>query len=199
MGDKTRAIVLSFLCLLSSQAATAFEKENWGYGIFAKAGTYTIDDPAGDVDETFSTNFGAKIMFFPQARGQRAFFALESGGFTLDADRSGLVNADVSMLAARLGYETRFNFTRNFKVWLGGSINAANIQVEDRYTLASDGFLDETYKDRDDSAVGFTLYLDTYFELTEQGDIEVGFGPYYDKYSNDGVEAVGLKVTLQRK
>jgi hypothetical protein len=199
MGEKRNLALLTILCLLCSPAAVAFDKDRWGFGLYAKPGTYTLDDPDGDVDETFSTNWGGKVMFHPQRRGRRAFLAVEGGGFTLDADRSGLINNDVSILAARLGYETRFNISRNFKLWLGGSLNAANIEAEDRFRLASDGFLDTRFKDRDDSAVGFTVFADTYFELTEQGDIEVGFGPFYERYSNDGVEAYGLKVTLHRK
>ena len=177
----------------------ALDDDSWGYGLYAKGGSYTLDDPDGEVEDTFSTHWGGKVTFYPQRRGRRAFLAVETGSFTLDADRSGLVNNEVSMIAARLGYEMRYNLSRDFKIWFGGTINGANIESENRFTLASDGFLDENLRSRDHSAVGFTVFADTYFELTEQGDIQLGVGPFYERYANNGVEAFGLKITLERQ
>lgn len=196
---KRNTFIFSLLLVLSG-TTSAFDKDKWGYGVYAKGGSYTVGDPSGDVDSTFSTNFGGKIMFYPDRRGHRVFFALEAGGFNLDADAGeGLNNAEVSTFGAQLGYERRFNISRDFKLWLGGALNAGTTKVENRYSLASDGFLDTQFKDRDDSNVGFSLYLDTYFDVTEEGDIQIGIGPYYDIQSNDGIESGGLKITLQRK
>lgn len=200
MRTAKRSSIISLILVLVSGTASAFDKEKWGYGVYAKNGSYTVGDPSGKVDNTFSTNFGAKIMFFPERRGSRVFFALESGGFNLDADGGdSLNNAEVSSFGAQLGYERRFNIARDFKLWLGGALTAGNTTVENRYSLTSDGFLDTNFKDRDDSAVGFSVFMDTYFDVTEEGDIQIGIGPYYDFQGNDGVESGGIKITLQRK
>lgn len=199
MKAMIKTAVMSALCVATFQEVVAFEGLDLGYGVYAKGGNYTIGEADGEVDSTGAMAFGGKVMLYPESRGNRYFFGLEFGGFDLEADTEGLVNSEVGFFTAMAGWEHRFNFTRNFKVWAGAAITAGQLSVENRYDLTDDGFLDNQYSDLDESPVGLSLFADTYFDLNQDGSVQLGLGPFFDYQTSDGVQAVGVKVTLQHQ
>lgn len=199
MKARIKTAVIGAFCALSFQPVQAFDQDSWGYGVYAKGGQYTIGETDGEVDDAGAAAIGAKLMLYPQSRGNRYFFAIEGGGFDLDADTEGLVNSEVSFLTAMVGWEHRFNFTRNFKVWAGAAISAGKLTAENRYDLTHDGFLNNTYSDRDETLAGVSVYADTYFDLNREGSLQLGIGPFFDMQASDGLQAVGIKLTVQRR
>jgi hypothetical protein len=72
MPSSTRALTpfLFSVLLVSANSATAFEKENWGYGAYFKSGNYTYQDSSEKTDKTTSSTPGLQLRYNPQVHQQ---------------------------------------------------------------------------------------------------------------------------------
>lgn len=169
----------------------------FSYGMYLKAGSYTVDDPSGDTAVTPAIVPGLKVNFDMAERGERLNVAFEYTTFDLDGSTSE-IGQDISGYSFAGGYEKKFAISRNFKIWLGAAVTLSNYEYTDRYTLAGDGFLNNTFENRSESSLGATLTADSFFTVGESGNWYMGVGAYIDSGFSDAVQSVGLKITLQR-
>lgn len=198
-GATFRSAIPLLVTLLLPNMAFSFDEEQWGYGVYLKSGNYTIDDSEVRVDDGVAHAFGAKVMFKPEARGQRYFASVDSVDFTLDASNSGHVNSEVYSVQFAGGYERRFSFTRDIKMWLGAALSINSTTVEDRYLLTNDGFLERRLSDNKEKGIGVQFNADTYFDVSSKGSYQAGLGLYADFQGSDAIEAFGVRLTLQKK
>lgn len=194
-----RSSIPLLITLLSPNIALSFDEDQWGYGVYLKSGNYTIDDSEASVGDEIAHTFGAKMMFKPEARGRRYFASVDSVDFTLEASNSGYVNSEVYSLQLAGGYERRFSFTRDIKMWLGAALSINSTTVEDRYVLTNDGFLERRLSDHEEQGIGIQLNADSYFDVSSKGAYQAGLGLYADLQGRDAVEAFGVRLTLQKK
>jgi hypothetical protein len=195
---KLQTFMILSVCLVPA-VGQAFEKERWGYGGYMKAGSYSLDDKGGSTGTATASGLGLKVHFKPEVRGRRYFASVDMTDFHLKAVNGGNINAEVSTTQFGGGIEQRFNLARNFKIWLGAGLSLNTTKVDNRFSLTSDGFLNENIGSRKKSGVGVLLNADTYFDLSRRGDYQVGVGFYSDIQGSGGATAYGLKLTLQKK
>jgi len=89
--------------------------------------------------------------------------------------------------------------SRDFKVWLGAAYGFGKVYLDDRYTVASDGFLDQTFKNTTESISVFALSADSYFEFKNMRGLHWGIGFFADIPTGDAIESLGVKFTLFRE
>lgn len=179
------------LVLLSSISAAS----DWHFGGYIKAGEYGVKDPDGDTETTSNATPGIKIAYDLDARGQRLFSAFEYVSFSLDSEPDSVAQ-DVKGYTLLGGYERKFAISRSIKIWLSGALGASSVDFTDRAAIASDGYLEEWLEDRSKNYFSGSIALDTYFDVTDTW--QLGVGLFADLPIGDGVEAAGIKITVQQ-
>ncbi len=185
-----------FIVVISLFSASAMA-EGIGFNLYAKAGKLTISDPDGDTDSPTSIVPGARLSYGLSTRGSRVFLGFEALSEDVDPDTD-KIGQEISGSNFYGGYEKRFPISRDFKLWLGGSLNYVNQDYENRFTVDDDGFLADSYNDRSSSYAGVSLFADTYLHVSERWVI--GLGLFSDfALGEDGTNHYGLRLSFGRE
>jgi hypothetical protein len=187
-----KVVVMSSLFVLSPVQA----KENIiDWGVYGKIGSYSVEDPEGSSGSEVVFLPGAKVVFPISRRGRQFVAGVELIDFSLDASESD-VSQDVKGYRIWGGYEHQFSISRNFKIWTGAGLALDSVSYENRYTIDTDGYLDEEFDDRDESNAGITLYALTMFDMGRSSVWHPGIGVYIDSPFGDGVKSLGGTVQI---
>ena len=183
------AIGLIAMCVMGSAYARDDTFE-FDWGLYGKAGSYSVEDPNGSAADEFAFMPGAKITFPFSRRGKQFVGGVELIEFSLDASESNL-GQDVSGYRVWGGYEHRFNISRSFKFWGGIGLTLDSVSFEKRHTIDEDGFLKERFDDRDEAYSGLTVYALSTIDVGRRSGWEPALGVYIDQPFGDGVSSIG--------
>lgn len=184
-----------FLASLFLLSTGALAETNLSWEGYIKAGSFDVDDPDGSTDATFSGAPGIKVIYPLEARGTALVSGVEFYSFDLD-ESTREIGQDVQGFRFWGGYEHRFNFSREVKVWAGVGLTIDSVDFDDRQTVAADGFLGETFDDRSETYVGGTLYANAYLDKG-RSSYQPGIGVFVDVPFDDGVEAFGVLFSVR--
>ncbi len=149
-------ILLIFILSLNSAHAadddSVFKNLGFGPTIFS----FSPEDPDGPTDSEFSFSLFNVFYLMDLGRDTRLFTNLSYIDYSVSASTSNIAQ-DVSRYSIATVYQTRFRPSRNFKPWLGIGLSFSSEEFTKRYTVDSDGFLLQSYKDRSDSGVALEL------------------------------------------
>lgn len=169
--------------------ASAAAEDRWQFGVGAGGGLYTVSDPDGEAGNTFAAPFGV-LATVQTARNWRLWLEGSYVDFDLDASTTE-IGQSITAIGTVASLQRRFSTSESFRPWLGGGIGVANVKSTERFTVKSNGFRNEVFPDRNETAfsivgnIGFSHLLETW-------SIEWNIG--LEKSINDGVDSLRVSV-----
>ncbi len=144
--------ILSFNSVHADEGDSVFKNIGFGPTIFS----LSPEDPDGSTESEFSVSLFNVFYLMDLGRDTRLFTNLSYIDYSVSASASDIAQ-DVSRYSVSAIYQTRFRPSRSFKPWLGIGLSFSSEEFTKRYTVDSDGFLLQSYKDRSDSGVALEL------------------------------------------
>lgn len=186
-------LVVAILAFLSFSVSA---DSKFNFYLQGKAGQLVTVDPDGDTENIMAISPGLKFSIDLASRGSRVFFTYDY--LTAELHSSTVnIGQDISGSSLGAGYEHKFPISRNFKLWLGGALSYNQHDFTGRHLIDDDGYLVETFEDRSVTPVGFSIYADTYFHISE--NFVFGIGGFGDFTSSDSVNLFGIRFSIGRE
>ena len=182
-------LLIPIICLLSV-SVHATERDHYGIGFGLNAFYFGPEDPQGDADQAFSISPLTFFYLSKLGRDSRVFGNIVYHEYFLDASTKNIAQ-DVKRYAVTSTYQTRFRMSRTFKPWLGVGMSFASESFDNRFTVDSDGFLAQSFANRDDS--GLALELDFMTDIN-WFDTDLYFRTAYTHPFYDGSGGLNFNV-----
>lgn len=181
-----------FLFSILSVSASTCAESNWTYGLVGQAGNFSISDPDGDTEETFSTSprifLGYQFSRSWSVNGVYDFINVSMDAESQALGQEGKGNA--------FGLEGVYHYPLfdNTEVLFRAGLKSLSVDFSNRLTLDQDGFINEAFADRSISEVALMLNGD--IVKTFNNRMQLGVGLFID-YS-DTTSFYGLRVLVSR-
>ena len=183
---------IAFLSIFLSTFSFA-EDGGIGFNVYAKAGSVSVSDPDGDAGSVTAVSPGGEVSFDTGSRDSRFVFGASLLSADIDAEDAN-INQEISGYNLYAGYQKQVAFTRNVKVWFSGSLAYSAFDFENRYIVDEEDYLIESFDNRSITGASLLLSADKYFSLGS--GLDFGVGVFVDMPTDDGVQMVGLKISL---
>ncbi len=159
-------IVFIVLLLLASFSTYAERESTIRIGYSPRIINLSVDDPDGNTNSSSEAQYLGAMVLYEMSRNKRLYSYLALYDFALDpgVDKTG---QDVESTSFGFYYQSNFKLSRSFKPWLGvgGVVNVASFT--NRLTVDSDGYIENTYSDRDDTAISLGLSASNEWKLND--------------------------------
>jgi len=129
------------------------------------------------------------IIFTNTTRDLRYYTELLINDFSLDASTTH-IGQQVEQKSIAFGIQKRVRFTRHTKPWFGIGLNVSQEQYTQRHTIDGDGFLDQTFNDREETVISINLQAMSEHEINKQ--FSLGLRAQYLRPVDEGVEGVSV-------
>ncbi len=136
----------------------------------------SFDDPNGETDVGNSVSLISIGASLEVGRNKRLIGFISRNEFDIDATETN-VGQKIDGYDVEGGYQWQFPIARNLKPWLGLGMYAGNYSSTGRHLVDSNGFLTQTFEDRELSDYGITLNAATEIE-TDLFNFYLGGGYY---------------------
>ncbi len=144
------------LILLSYLVTTGYAKDEIRYGWSPSFVALSIDDPDGNTNSSSELQLLGGTVIYPLSRSTRTLVSLSLYDFELDAGVN-KIGQGVESLSIAGSYQWKFKMSRKFKPWLGVGLNINMDELTNRHTIDQDGYLAQTYTDREETSIGINL------------------------------------------
>ena len=136
-----------------------------GYGI---GGAHiSVDDPDGDTQGKWDVQPLTLVYSDWLVSGYRHWSEVYFYQTSLDPTSTS-VGQDVERVGLRFSLQKNIRLNKSFAPWIGGGLDVSRVDYSVRHTKDSDGFLIESFDDRNENAV--SLILNVMNEWTIQSD-----------------------------
>ncbi|WP_455202466.1 hypothetical protein [Kaarinaea lacus] len=176
MNRKFNLALASYImcCLLTIQCSIAAplglpkNTAKIGYGI--GAGYVSVDDPDGDTKNNL-TVLPFNFIYTDWLKGEiRQWTELYYYKTSLDADANN-IGQDVERYGIRFSLQKSFRLARSWSPWLGVGIDVSNASYTARHTKDSDGFLIQSFPDREETDLSVLLNMISEWSLRQEWTI----------------------------
>ncbi|MCP5005400.1 MAG: hypothetical protein GY941_15905 [Planctomycetes bacterium] len=139
---------LIIFLILSNAITQASAESSIRFGYMPRFINYSVNDPDGSTDTASEIQALGGMIAYKLGRGSRIFSYMSIYDFDIDYGFN-KIGQTVESTSFGIYYQSEFKFSRTFKPWLGlgGAINID--EFTNRADTDSDGFLLNTYPDRD--------------------------------------------------
>jgi hypothetical protein len=180
--------IFSFLIAFNVQA------EGFGFGYCPSVFSLDVDDPDGSTESASGVNALGFCAKYDMSKIDRLFFMVENFDFKLDASTSN-IGQDIESTEYTVLYQRNLKLSRSLnRFYIGGGGFFGDFSTSSRYTVDSDGYLNESYSKRDDSDYGLALSVGADWEISSLFDL--GANAVYQHSLNDGLSGFRLGITL---
>ena len=164
MGRSMKRIAVLMLGLTLSVNAEAGKRGSESqFGLGASVGSVSIDDPDGSTGSSFVI-YPTFLYLLNVSRDTRFVSDLLYLSYSLDASQSE-IGQKVASLSISGVYEWKKRVSRDFKPWIGVGLGYGSNSSKNRHTVDADGFLDDSFADRNSSGVSVILDVSTDINL----------------------------------
>lgn len=167
--------VLVASCLLMPSYSTAaplgLPKNTGKIGYSIGTSNVSIDDPNGATTDEWAAQPFNLIYTDWLFRDIRQWTELYYYKTSLEADDSN-IGQNIKRLGLRFSLQKTYRLTQSWSPWFGAGVDLSNNKYSTRHTKDSDGFLIESFDDRDETS--FSLLLNVLSEWSLQKDWTVG-------------------------
>ena len=155
---------------------------------------YSISHISGDTYNSDTKNSQSIDVFSPfnfavllPATKRNQYWSLRAGWLTysLDADAKDAIGQDVQEISIEGGYRKKTGFSRTLKFWVETGLGRTEAESSDRFTIYSDGYLNEKLDDVTNGYFYLFASATHYFEMTEFTDLGIGASLQYQVGNND--------------
>lgn len=182
------------LALLFVNSAHAMDGSRLGYGVSLRH--VTVEDPDGSVPA--ENEFGFLNLFYVDEYSRDTRYYVEFTMSDTDIDAKGnKIGQDISSTGIRTSFQKRLRLGRFFKPWVGAGAGIFQEEFTQRHTIDSDGFLLNTFPDRDTTHLVLSVDASSDWELTEILDLSVRL--LYGLPLDDGTGGISLTAILLYK
>ncbi len=185
-------ITVLFSCIQSIEARDS-GSSSFRFGYFPKMVFFEVNDPDGKTDSASDFQYIGALITLKLERDTRLMSYIALYDFNLDAGFN-QVGQSVETTSFAAYYQSQFKLGRSFKPWLGvgGVINID--EFTNRVDTDQDGFLRNTFKNRNETVPGIGLIASQEWELNDS--ISLGLNVEYLIPIGDTLEglSVGLSV-----
>lgn len=179
------------LTILFVNSAHAMEGSRLGYGVSLRH--LTVEDPDGNVPADNDFGFLNLFYFDEYARDSRYYVEFTMDDAKIDA-KGNKIGQDISSSGIRASFQKRLRLGRFFKPWVGAGCGVFQEEFTQRHTIDSDGFLLNTFPDRDSTHIGLSVDASNEWELTDNFDL--GIRLLYGLPLDDGTGGISLTAIL---
>ncbi len=144
----------------------------WKVGMMLGTGITSVDDPAGSTELKLDISYLNGIATIPFKRDRRVLTHLFYQNFNLN-NSNNKVSGSVKSLGLNTSYQWRFRFSRKWKPWFGAGLGFSQDKISNRKKLDGDGFIIQTFSDREDDAINLLLNASTKIKTWEKADFGV--------------------------
>ena len=162
-----------------------------GYGL--SVGQVTVNDPDGATKSTTDTTLFQLYYFHEYTRDLRYYTELLINDFNLDASTNH-IGQQVEQKSIGFGLQKRFRFTRHTKPWIGIGLNVSQEEYTERHTIDGDGFLAQTFNDREETVISINLQAMSEYKMNKQ--FLLGLKAQYLTPIDDGVESFSISAIV---
>ena len=159
------------------------------YGISPSLTFFKVKDPVADSRSAFELQPLNFSIVYSLGRNTRIWTELSQIKFE---SKAGIdqPSQDVQALVFGVAYQKRFKFSPNFKPWLSAGVYSSQSEYGERFTIDEDGFLAETFPERDETETNLKFSFILEYKLSKSYDLNLGFS--YQDSLNDGLSGFSL-------
>lgn len=186
-----RKLVLG-ICLASLALGVGAEekpKYGWTPGYI----NYSVDDPNGSTESASELHLLGASYIFPISQISRIMGAVNIYDFDLKSSTSN-IGQQVETISFSAYYQYRFRWSRNFKPWFGVGLVTNMDKFTKRHRVDSDGFLVETFPDREDTNMNLGLLAS--YEWDVNSSISMDFNIEYMVPLSESLEGLKFGVSV---
>ena len=169
-----KSFLLISLLLIASQSAIARQGNDLVYGYYPKMAFLGVDDPDGDTDTSSDLQAFGVVVLYKLERDTRIMATLNIYDFELSPGFN-QIGQDVETTSFAVFYQSQFKLGRSFKPWLGAGPVFNIDEFTNRVDTDSDGFLNETFSDREETTIGLGLIASQEWELNDSFSLGLNF------------------------
>src|SRR3990172_1734705 len=181
--------LISIFLFVNSAYAT--EGSRMGYGVSLRQ--LTVEDPDGDVPAKTDFVFLNLYYFDEYSRDTRYYVEFSLLDTDIDAEGN-KIGQDIASTGIRTSFQKRLRLGRSFKPWVGAGAGIFQEEFTQRHTIDSDGFLLNTFPDRDSTHL--VLSVDAGNEWQINDNFDLGVRLLYGLPLDDGTGGVSVTAIL---
>jgi len=157
-------LLLIFICLTFT-ANAGNRGIQWGAGLSTFTGDINDPDGATNVSDLFLSFSGVSVI--ESGRDNRWFSLINFGSYDVDPTTE-LIGQSNDYYYVGTSYQTNFRWSRNVKPWFGIGLGLGYESFTGRHTVDVDGFLNQSFVDRDEFGALLMLDASHDFEVFKQ-------------------------------